>query len=429
MGIGAVGPAEEREGPAAPLTRAAGGGIGARTAQAFSSLANVNFRFLLGGTLLSSFASWMEQIGQGWLVQQLTNSPFQLGLVQFIRGLSILLVSPFAGAVAERVDRRVLAGAASTANAANAVAIAVLVVSGNIAVWQLYVTAFVGGVCNSIYNPVRQFLVFDAVGEDHLGNAIALNSMVNNMARVVGPGIAGFMLSYSVSAPFFGEAVFLGAATLSLFQLKLVRTVQAESEPMLTRVRLGFSYLRRDRVLVRLTLLQAIPSALIFPYVQMVPNIARNYLHVGASGYGWLQTGVGIGSFVSALVIASFADVRHKGLIASIGLLAYMFMVLAFSFSRHYFLSLFCLIGGGLGLVVFSTFNQTLLQLRVDSEYRGRVLSLYTMSQGLNPFGSLLLGFVAQEFLGAPHAIALFCLVAIVLAVASGVASKEVRSL
>jgi len=400
-----------------------------RVVQAFSSLSVVNFRFLLGGTVGSSFAMWMEQIGQGWLVAQLTNSAFQLGLVQFIRGVSVLFVSPFAGAFSERVDRRLLAGAASMANGLSALSIGVLIFTGHIAMWQLYITAFIGGFSSSIYTPVRQFLVFDAVGTKHLPNAIALNAMVNNMARVVGPGLAGFLISYSLSSVFFGEFLFFVAATLSLAQLRLSQPASYEREPVLTSVRLGAGYMLRHRLLLRLTLLQAIPSMLIYPYLQLMPLMAKDYLHVGSVGYGWLQTGVGIGSLISALVVASFADVRHKGAIASVALLVYMTMILSFSFSRHYFLSLLLLIMGGMGLVVFSTFNQTLLQLHVEDDYRGRVLSLYTMSQGLNPLGALVMGFMASEFLGTPHAIAAFCILALVLAAASGLASREIRSL
>jgi len=400
-----------------------------RASVAFGSLSNRNFRFLLSGTMASSFAMWMEQIGQGWLVQQLTDSPFQLGLVQFIRGFSILFVSPFAGALSERVDRRVLAGVASAVNGLGALAIGILIVSGHIAMWQLYVTALVAGFSASIYNPVRQFLVFDAVGEEQLPNAIALNSMVNNMARVVGPGVAGFMISYSISSAFFGKSLFFAAATLSLIPLRLNQAPPREREPVLRGIKLGAQYLVRHKTLLRLTLLQAIPSALVFPYLQMMPNVAKNYLHVGSGGYGWLQTGVGVGSLISAFVVATLADVKHKGAIASVALLTYMTMILAFSFSRIYALSLGLLIVAGLGLVVFSTFNQTLLQLNVENEFRGRVLSLYTMAQGLNPFGGLLMGFIAEQYLGAPHAIALFCSVALVLAFAGGVASRDIRNL
>ncbi len=402
---------------------------GPRAGRAFRALSVVNFRFLLGGTAAASFAMWMEQIGQGWLVAQLTNSPFQLGLVQFIRGISILFIAPLAGAFAERVERRRLAGLASTVNGLSALAIAILIVTGNIAMWQLYVTAFIGGFSSSIYNPVRQFLVFDAVGPKHLPNAIALNAMVNNMARLVGPGMAGFLISYSISSAFFGKFLFFMVATLTLVPLRLGRPAPREREPVLASIRLGAAYVLRHRLLLRLIALQAIPSMLIYPYLQMVPLMAKNYLHVGSVGYGWLQTGVGIGALVSVVLVATFADVRRKGAIASVALLFYMTMILAFSFSRDYFLSLSLLIMGGMGFVIFTTFNQTLLQLNVEDEYRGRVLSLYTMAQGLNPFGSLAMGFMASQFLGTPHAIAAFCLLALVLAALTGAASKEIRSL
>ena len=404
-------------------------GPGGASLGAFSSLRITNFRYLLSGTVAASFAMWMEQIGVGWLVAQLTNSPFQLGLVQFIRGLCLVLGSPFAGWLSDRVDRRWLAGVASMVNGLSALAIAILIVSGHVAMWQLYIAASVGGLSASVYTPVRQFLVFDAVGREHLPNAIALNSMAFNGARVIGPGLAGFLISFSLSSPFFGEFVFFVAATLSLALMRIDQTLPPLREPMLASIRQGAGYLIRHRALMRLTLLQLIPTALVYPYLQFVPLMAKNYLHVGSQGYGWLQTGVGIGALVGAPFVASFADIRRKGIIASTALVVYMTMILAFSFSRLYFLSLSLLIMGGLGFVVFSTFNQTLLQTHVEDEYRGRVLALYFMAQGLSPFGALAMGFVASEFLGTPHTIALFCGTAMVLALLGGLGSKEIRGL
>ena len=397
--------------------------------RAFQSLAITNFRYLLGGTAASSFAMWMEQIGQGWLVAQLTNSPLQLGLVQFIRGISIIFVSPFVGSFSDRVDRRLLASAAATINGLGALAIAVLIVTNRIEIWHLYITAFTGGFSSSVYNPVRQFLVFDTVERERLPNAIALNAMVNNMARVVGPGIAGFMIGFSVSSVFFAESLFFLCAILSLVAIRLDQQVSMASEPVLTAVRRGAAYLLRHRTLLRLTLLQAILTMLVFPYLQLMPLMAKNYLHTGSLGYGWLMTGVGIGAFFSGLAVARFADTRHKGLIESVALVLYVSMILAFSFSRVYLLSLVLLIMGGVGFLIFTAFNQTLVQLHVEDEYRGRVLSLYTMSQGLNPFGSLMMGFVADRYLGTPHTIAVFSVAALVLALFSGLASRDVRSL
>ena len=412
-----------------PVESAAAEARAGLRSQAFGSLAVINFRYLLSGTLASSFAMWMEQIGQGWLVAQLTNSPFQLGLVQFIRGISILFVSPFVGGFSERVDRRLLAGAATIVNGLGALAIGVLIVTHHIAVWHLYVTAFTGGFASSIYNPLRQFLVFDAVKFEQLPNAIALNAMVNNMARVVGPGIAGFMISFTVSSVFFAESLFFLAAAASLAAMRLEQTLPAQREPVFAAVSKGAGYLLRHRALLRLTLLQAIPTLLVFPYLYLMPLMARDFLHVGAAGYGWLQTGVGIGAVIAGVVVAGAVNVRHKGVIGNAALVFYVSMILAFSFSRIYFLSLFLLIMAGVGLIVFLTFNQTLVQVHVEDEYRGRVLSLYTMAQGLNPLGALVMGFVASEFLGVPHTIAVFCVAAIVLALFSGLTSKEIWDL
>ncbi len=396
--------------------------------RAFESLALPNFRYLLGGTAASSFAFWMEQIGQGWLVAQLTDSPFQLGLVQFIRGISIIFVSPFVGGFSEHTDRRILTAVASAVNGLGALAIAILIVMGRIEMWHLYITAFTGGLSASVYNPVRQFLVYDVVDREHLPNAVALNAMVNNMARVVGPGIAGFLVGYNVSGAFFSEAFFFVCAIASLIAMRFEQMAVAP-EPALTALRRGTAYLLRHRALLRLTLLQAIPTMLIYPYIQLMPIMAKNYLHVGSLGYGWLLTGVGIGAFGSGLVVARFADVRYKGLIMSVALVFYSFMILAFSFSRIYFLSLLLLIIGGIGFVTFTAFNQMLVQIHVQDEFRGRVLALYMMSQGLNPFGALMMGFIADRYLGTAHTIAVFVAAALLLSLVSGLASRDVRAL
>ena len=398
-------------------------------AGAFASLRNGNFRLLIGGTLASGFAQWMEAIGQGWLVHELTRSPFQLGLVQFLRGFSILFVSPVVGAVAERVDQKLLAGGATALNAVNALAIGLLVATGRVELWHLYVTAFIGGTASSVYNPVRQHLVYSSVGPDALTNAIALNAGANNVSRVVAPNVSGAMIGFfGVQSSFFAEALFFGAAVVTLFQLRLRPVAIRSTESVWHSVRLGISFLRHHPVLSRLVLLQAVPTFLVYPYLQLMPSMAADYLHVGAQGYGFLQTGVGVGSIAMTLVVARFSTVSHKGRIMSVALMMYMAMILLFSFSRMFALSFGLLVLGGMNLVVFTTFNQSLLQLNLEDEYRSRVLALFTMVQGLNPLGSLFMGALA-EALGTPHAIAAMTALAILAAMFAGVGSRYVRAL
>lgn len=395
----------------------------------FDTLRIGNFRLLISGTLASGFANWMEAIGQGWLVHDLTGSPFQLGLVQFIRGISILFVSPVVGVMAERLNRKWLAGGATALNAANALVIGVLVVTGTVEVWHLYVTAFIGGTCQSIYNPVRQYLVYSSVGPESMTNAIALNSGAQNMSRVVAPNVSGALIGFAgIESSFFAEAMFFGAASLTLLQLKLRPVVARPAENVLRSMRLGITFLARHAVLRRIVLLQAVPTLLVFPYLQLMPSMAVDYLGVGAQGYGFLQTGVGVGAILMTLVVARFSNTRHKGKAMTVALMLYMVMVLAFSFSRIYWLSFLLLVMGGMNLVVFSTFNQSLLQLNLDDEYRGRVLSLFTMVQGLNPFGSLFMGALA-EATSTPTAIGVFSSVAIVCAFFAGVGSRQMREL
>ncbi len=395
----------------------------------FDTLRIGNFRLLITGTLASGFANWMEAIGQGWLVHELTGSPFQLGLVQFLRGVSILFISPFAGAIAERVDRRWLAGVATAVNAVNALAIGVLVLTGRVEMWHLYVTAFVGGSASSVYNPVRQYLVYSAVGPESLTNAIALNAGAMNMSRVVAPNVSGALIGFAgIESSFFAEAMFFGAACVTLLQLRLRDIGVRTREPVFRSVRLGIAFLSGNAVLRRIVLLQAVPTLLVYPYLQLMPSMAADHLHVGAQGFGLLQTGVGVGSILMTLVVASFANVRHKGPIMSVALIGYIAMIFAFSFSRIYILSFGLLVLGGMNLVVFTTFNQSLLQLHLDDEYRGRVLALFTMVQGLNPFGSLFMGALAERT-GTPAAIGAFCAVAAVAAFFAGAGNRQVRTL
>lgn len=414
---------EREAGPrASPLARLA------RT-DTFSSLRLPQFRFLLAGTALSQVAGWMEEVSRGWLVLQLTHSPFQLGLFGFIRGFSQLVVSPGAGVLADRLDRRRLAAVTQLVPGLVALAIAALVSLDRVAVWHLYIAACVGGAAMAVNMPARQVLVYDVVGGEYLTNAIGLNSVISNLARIVAPSVGGVIIGTAgIGASFYTQAVFFGLATGATLLLRPMTQAEPVRTPLLRGIREGIAYVRRDEAVLRLVLLNLVPNVLIYPYVAMMPVFAEEVLGVGSAGYGVLLTGVGFGSIPGGLIVASMTASRWKGRAMGAAALLYMAMVAVFAVSAWFPLSFAILVVAGVGWSMMVTLNQTLLQLRLDDAFRGRVLALYTMAGGLTPFGSLAMGSAADVF-GVREAVAAFAVAGFVLAAVVGLGSRRVREL
>jgi MFS family permease len=395
----------------------------------FASLTLPQYRYLVTGTAFSQVASWMEEVARGWLVLELTGSPFQLGLLGFIRGFSQLLVSPFAGVLADRLDRRRLAAATQLVPAVDALIIAVLVGSGQIAMWQLYPLVAVSGITGAINVPTRQVLVYDIAGGENIANAIALNSVVANVARIIAPAIGGVIIgTVGISASYYAQVVFFLLATGTTFLLHPVTHAEPVREPVWKSLREGFSYVRHHAVLGRLVVLNVIPNMLIYPYVALIPVFARDVLGTGSAGYGILLTGVGFGSIPGGLFVAGMSGSRRKGLTMTLAACVYMFMVFLFTLSTAFLPSFVILVVAGIGWSMMVTLNQTLLQLNVEDAFRGRVLSLYTMAAGFTPFGSLAMGAAAAEY-GVQAAVAAFALLALVLAATLGLGSPRIRRL
>ncbi len=414
---------ETEAGPrASPLARLA------RT-ETFSSLRLPQFRYLLAGTALSQVAGWMEEVSRGWLVLQLTHSPFQLGLFGFIRGFSQLVVSPGAGVLADRLDRRRLAAVTQLVPGVVALAIAALVSLDRVAVWQLYIAAAVGGAAMAVNMPARQVLVYDVVGGEYLTNAIGLNSVTSNLARIVAPSVGGLIIGTAgIGASFYTQAVFFALATGATLLLRPLTQAEPVRTPLWRGIREGVAYVRRDEAVFRLVLLNLVPNVLIYPYVAMMPVFAEDVLKAGSAGYGVLLTGVGFGSIPGGLIVASMTASRWKGRAMGGAALLYMAMVALFAVSTWFPLSFAILVVAGVGWSMMVTLNQTLLQLRLDDAFRGRVLALYTMAGGLTPFGSLAMGSAADVF-GVQEAVVAFALAGFVLAAVVGLGSRRVREL
>ena len=396
----------------------------------FASLSLGQFRLLLAGTASSQVGGWMDQVARGWLVQQMTHSPFHLGLMSFVNGISALVFSPVAGILTDQFDRRLLAAVSQLLAAVTALGIGLLVAFGQIALWELYVMAIFNGVIIAVNMPARQVLVYDVVGQDYLTNAIALNSVIANIARIVAPSVGGAIIAAAgVGQSYFAETAFYVLAAAATFALRPITMVAAVRVPVLQGLRLGYDYVRRDPVLVRLFLLNVVPTILIYPYVSMFPIFAQDVLHVGSTGYGVLLSGVGFGSIPGGLIVASMSTSRHKGHTMSIAALLYMGMVALFAASHWFLLSFVLLIVGGVGWSMMAILNQTLVQLRLsDDAVRGRVLAFYSMANGLTPFGAFAMGSVANG-VGVQWAVAAFALTGFVVAAYVGLGSARIRRL
>ena len=395
----------------------------------FASLVLPQFRLLLGGTATSQAAGWMEQVARGWLVLELTHSPFQLGLLEFIRGVASLLISPFAGVLADRLDRRQLAALTQVSPGLVALVIGLLVATGNVEMWHLYFAAGFSGLANAINFPTRQVLVYDVVGQNYLNNAIALNAVMANVSRILAPTIGGVIIGFAgIEEAYYAQAFFFLLATVATLMLRPMTQAKPVRVPVWQGIVEGYRYMRADPVIARLVLLNFVPTLLIYPYVALIPIIADDILGVGSTGYGVLLTGVGIGSIPGGLIVASMTKSRYKGRVMGAAALVYMGLVAAFALSMWFPLSFALLIVAGLGWSMMVTLNQTLLQLHLADEFRGRVLAFYTMANGLTPFGSLALGASADRF-GVQQSIAAFAITAFVLAAYLGLGSRRVRRL
>ncbi|HZQ37954.1 MAG TPA: MFS transporter [Dehalococcoidia bacterium] len=395
----------------------------------FASLANRDFRYLLAGTMGMQVGSWSQTIGQGWLVHEMTHSAVQLGLISFIRGIAMLGASPFGGLVSDLFDRRRVVIWGTLLAALNGLALAVLVATGTVQVWHLYVMAAIDGVLNALNQPARQALVYDVVGKEELTNAVALSSVGSNIMRVIGPSLAGALIGTAGVASCF---IFQGVCyVLSAVVSLLIRPVKQQSARLASlRDSLlgGFAYAHHNREIVLLLLVALVPSLLVYPYVGFVPVFASDVLHVGAFQYGVLMTAVGVGSIPGAFVAANMTHIRHKGLILIVTSAGYMGMVMAFALSPLFLAAFACLAIAGFANAIQNTLNSTLVQFSVSDEYRGRVSALYFMTGGLTPFGSLAMGGLIAA-VGAPPAVAAFAALATAAVLVLGALSRRLRAM
>ncbi|MGH7275728.1 MAG: MFS transporter [Candidatus Rokuibacteriota bacterium] len=360
-----------------------------------------DFRVFWAGQLVSLVGTWMQAVSQAWLVLQLTDSPFRLGLIGTLQFAPILAFSVVAGAVADRFPKRRLLFATQTVLCLQALTLAALVWTGHVRYWHVGALALVYGLANVLDMPTRQAFIVELVGKADLVNAVALNSAAFNGARIVGPAVAGLLIARLGVAPAFlmnGLSFLVVLAALGRVRargLPSPRRVATIGEEILEGVRYA---IRTPRVAVILALVLVV-SLTVFNFTIFVPLLARRVLGLGAEGFGFLMAALGVGAVAGALALATIGG-RQTPLRAIFvaGALA-CGALLALATAAEFHTAVVLLVLTGFFAIVFIASCNTTLQLSAPDELRGRVMGLHTlMFGGAFPIGSFVVGALAEAF-------------------------------
>jgi len=364
-----------------------------------------DYRLLWSSTVMTQIGQWMLQITLGWVMLSLTNSAGYVGLIGFASGIPFILVSIPAGVLIDRIDRRQILLFSEAIALVVGFSLALLVSLGHVQPWHLLLAAFVNGCALAINNATVQTMVPSYVRRDHLQNAIAVMSAGQNSTRILGPSLGGPAIALlGSSGALYLQSGFLLAALLVTFFLPSVKPV-IRSLDIWRNIGEGFRFVAQSPTLSGLIILAAVPSLLIFPYVQLFPVFARDILHIGAGGLGVLLSAGGTGAVVGSLVVAGPINLRRPGLVMLIGTFFYVFVILAFAYSTSVVLTVAILFFCGLLGSAFMSLNNTLLHVHLTDNMRGRVMGIYTLTLGLSTIGAWPMG-VFGDMIGVPNAVA-----------------------
>ena len=370
-------------------------GLGRET---FSSLGNPNFRRYFVGQAVSRIGTWMQMIAQSWLVLTLTGSSVLLGVVVALQSLPVLLLGPYGGVVADRVDKRRLMVVLQSLMGVQALALAVLTLAGVIRFWEIALLAVVLGANNAFETPARQAFMLELVGPERLRNAVSLNSVMVNVARTVGPAIAGLLVATAGEGVcFLVNAVSFAAVVFSLLTLDVDgiaasdRTGRARGQ-----LREGLRYVRRAPELAMPLLLMAIIGTLTYEFSVTLPVLARRSLDLDAAGYGYMTAAMGAGAVAGGLVVAARGRTGLRPLVAAAG--SFGVFVLGAALAPGLPLELAALVLVGAASVSFISVANSTLQLSSPPQMRGRVMGLWIVAfQGSTPIGGPLIGWIISR--------------------------------
>ncbi|MGE5262640.1 MAG: MFS transporter [Acidobacteriota bacterium] len=382
-----------------------------RSGARFPALHHKNFALLWSGLIVSNIGTWMQNVGTGWLILQLTDSPLWLGLLGLSFALPMMTLPLVGGAVVDRVHRIRLLYFTQTGAMLVAFALAALTWLHLVNVWHLLTASFLVAVLLAFDNPARQALIPDLVPGSDLLNALSLNAATYNGAALLGPALAGVMLGpLGAAALFFLNGVSYVAVLFALFAMRNVRTHSGSRHASLAEaMTTGFAYAWRNRLILALLLLSALAAIFGRSYQNLLPIFARDIWHGGPEGYGLLLSAAGGGALVGAFGLAFIRQVHRQGLVLVVSGLLFSATLIAFAVSPGLGAGLVLLFISGISSTVFGTIITTFIQVATPNELRGRVMSLYAITLiGLPSLGALVSG-ASAEWLGgiqgAPRAV------------------------
>jgi MFS family permease len=376
-----------------------------------AALAYRDFRLLWFGALLSSIGTWMQKVAQAWLIVSLTGaaSAFYLGLDSFVGEVPILLFTLIGGVVADRANRRHLLLVSQCVQMTAAFTLAALVFTNNIHVWQILALSFMTGIAQAFGGPAYQSLIPSLIPKETLPNAVALNSIQFNLARVIGPIVAGYALLW------FGMVACFGLNGLSfLFVMAAIAALHVKHIPavgpgnMRAQLKGGLQYVRHQPQLRTLTILGFISAFLGLPLLTFLPIITKDVFHQDVGLYTQFMTIAGAGAVVGALTVAWIGKHRHMGLMLLIMQALLGLVAVSFSLSTTVWISKVLLFAGGAMLVTCFSMTTSLVQLLAPQELRGRVVSIYMVAfRGGSPLGGLISGWLVTQIGSAPYVLAI----------------------
>ena len=374
----------------------------------FRALKSKNYRLFFIGQGISLTGTWMQQMAIGWLIYRLTNSLFMLGFVGFLGNIPTFIFTPFAGVLADRMDKHRMLIVTQALEMIQALILAALIMTGRIEVWHILALTIFLGIAVAFDSPARHaFIVEMVVKKEDLGNAIALNSLVFNAARLIGPSIAGILVAL------FGEGIcflFNGLSYIAVIAALLGmhithRVIVRQDKHIMHGLKEGVDYAFGNKLIRSILLLTGLVSMMGMSYVVLMPVFAKDVLRGDANTLGFLMGSTGLGALIGAFFLASRKGI--KGLNGLVFLTTNIFGIglIAFSFSRVLWLSVAILLFVGFGMMVQMSANNTIIQAVVHDDKRGRVMSLFMVAfMGMVPFGCLIAGGLANRF-GATNAI------------------------